>query len=184
MAISWNTNWFSTWLPMASRHVQGKLMVIGSSKFSLLLVLLHLTIVHSPNFDGEPGEAHSHSGKQIALPQSSFSWQRNWHSGHHTRSNGIYALLFFTLQGGGWRREKAGRKWCTIFSISFPHLFLMSACPSVRVSVTAVALPRQLITDTTLAQPQPSRHAPNTLITSVVAAPPHFLWFACSCSFR
>lgn len=47
-------------------------------------------------------------------------------------------------------------------SISFPHLLLMSECPSVfvRVSVTAVALTRQLITDTTLAQP--SCHAPNT----------------------
>lgn len=66
-------------------------------------------------------------------------------------------------------------------SISFPHLLLMSACPSVFVRVS-VALTRQLITDTTLAQP--SCHAPNMLTTSVVAAPPHFLSFACSCSFR
>lgn len=90
---------------------------------------------------------------------------------------------FCTLYRRGWRREEVGRKRCTVCSISFPHLVLMSACLSVfvRVSVTAVALTRQLITDIT--QAQPSRHAPNTLTTSVIAAPSHFPWFACSYSF-
>lgn len=178
MAIIQNTNWFSTWLPASKRSGIGAgNMVIGSSNVSLLL--LYLT-VHFLNIwfawqrtwicaQSLISGGITQQGSSLC-PLPSLNWQRNWHSGRHTRSNSFYALLFLHTARGRLRGEGKAGKLCTVSRISFPHLLLMF----VFVSVLLLALTRQLITDTTY---HPRCPATPTTSTSL------FPQFTFSCSF-